>query len=123
MDGQPISSCLQLAALAQGRQITTVEGLTENGQLHPVQQAYVDHTAFQCSYCTPGFVLATVGLLTDIEDPSTAEIEEYLAGNLCRCGSYVKIRDAVLQAKISWPPPRDRSAAPSSMDKRPEEPH
>jgi len=114
IDGQPVSSCLQLASLAQGREITTVEGLSDDGQLHPVQQAYADQTAFQCSYCTPGFVLATVGLLTDIEDPSPGEIEDYLAGNLCRCGSYVKILEAVHQANDSWRPPRGRSSASPS---------
>lgn len=97
-DGKPISSCLMLAALAEGRDLLTVEGLAQGGQLHPIQQAYVDHTAFQCSYCTPGFILTTKALLDENPNPTPDEVREYLAGNLCRCGSYVKIMDAVLDA-------------------------
>jgi carbon-monoxide dehydrogenase small subunit/isoquinoline 1-oxidoreductase alpha subunit/xanthine dehydrogenase YagT iron-sulfur-binding subunit len=98
VDGQPMSSCLMLAGLAEGRTILTVEGLEDGGMLHPIQQAFADHTAFQCSYCTPGFILATKVLLEENPSPTVDEIREYLAGNLCRCGSYVKIVDAVLDA-------------------------
>jgi carbon-monoxide dehydrogenase small subunit/isoquinoline 1-oxidoreductase alpha subunit/xanthine dehydrogenase YagT iron-sulfur-binding subunit len=105
LDGKPVSSCLMLAGLAEGKDILTVEGLTgPNGELHPIQQAYVDHTAFQCSYCTPGFILTTRALLEEKPNATPDEIRHYLAGNLCRCGSYVKIMDAVLDA-------RDRLAA------------
>lgn len=96
VDGKPISSCLQLAVLAEGHDLLTIEGLADGGELHPIQQAFVDHSAFQCSYCTPGFILTTKALLEDIPSPSEAEVRSYLAGNLCRCGSYVKIQDAVL---------------------------
>jgi aerobic-type carbon monoxide dehydrogenase small subunit (CoxS/CutS family) len=97
-DGQPVSSCLQLAWMAQDNAITTVEGLPRDGQLHPVQEAFVEKTAFQCSYCTPGFELATVALLAGNSTPTPEQVKEYLAGNLCRCGSYVKILAAVLAA-------------------------
>jgi len=100
VDGQPMSGCLLLASLAEGKDILTIEGLEgPNGELHPIQQAYVDHTAFQCSYCTPGFILTTKALLDENPDPSEDEARHYLAGNLCRCGSYVKIIDAVMDAK------------------------
>ena len=98
IDEKPISSCLALAALAQGREILTVEGLATGHELHPIQQAYVDHNAFQCSYCTPGFILSTKALLAENANPTADDVREYLAGNLCRCGSYVKILDAVLDA-------------------------
>src|SRR3954447_20299800 len=98
IDGKPLSSCLMLAALATSKEIVTIEGLAEGDTLHPIQQAFVDHTAFQCSYCTPGFILTTKVLLEENPSPSAEEVREYLAGNLCRCGSYVKIVDAVLDA-------------------------
>jgi carbon-monoxide dehydrogenase small subunit/isoquinoline 1-oxidoreductase alpha subunit/xanthine dehydrogenase YagT iron-sulfur-binding subunit len=100
VDGQPQSSCLILAPLAEGKDVLTIEGLEgPHGELHVVQQAYIDHTAFQCSYCTPGFILSTVALLEEKPRASEAEIRTYLSGNLCRCGSYVKIMDAVLDAR------------------------
>jgi aerobic-type carbon monoxide dehydrogenase small subunit (CoxS/CutS family) len=100
LDGLPVSSCLTLAPLAEGREIVTVEGMEgDDGRLHPVQEAYVDHTAFQCSYCTPGFLLTTWALLRERPDATDEEIREYLSGNLCRCGSYVKIVDAVRDAR------------------------
>jgi aerobic-type carbon monoxide dehydrogenase small subunit (CoxS/CutS family) len=97
IDGKPISSCLLLAPLAAGKEIVTVEALGQD-KLHPIQQAFVDNTAFQCSYCTPGFILTTKALLEDNPNPTPDEVKEYLAGNLCRCGSYLKIMDAVLDA-------------------------
>ena len=100
VDGRPVSSCLLPAALAEGHDLVTIEGLEgPNGELHPIQQAYVEHTGFQCSYCTPGFILTTKALLEENPDPSREEATEYLAGNLCRCGSYVKILDSVMDAK------------------------
>jgi carbon-monoxide dehydrogenase small subunit/isoquinoline 1-oxidoreductase alpha subunit/xanthine dehydrogenase YagT iron-sulfur-binding subunit len=98
VDGKPLSSCLMLAALADRKEILTIEGLSTNGELHPIQQAFVDNTAFQCSYCTPGFILTTKALLDEEPAPSADQVRAYLAGNLCRCGSYVKILDAVLDA-------------------------
>ena len=98
LDGEPISSCLLLAPLAEGREIVTIEGLSEPGQLHPIQQAFIDHNAFQCSYCTPGFILSTKSLLAENPAPTGEQVRAYLAGNLCRCGSYYKIQEAVLDA-------------------------
>ncbi len=95
VDGQPISSCMTLAAQMEGRVIVTIEGLAHDGHLHPVQQAFIDHSAFQCAYCTPGFILSTVALLTENPTPTPDEIREYLAGNRCRCGSYLNILAAV----------------------------
>lgn len=95
VDGRPISSCLMLVAQAEGRQITTIEGLGEDEQLHPVQQAFIDHAAFQCAYCTPGFILSAVALLQETPNPDDGTIRDYLAGNLCRCGSYNGILEAV----------------------------
>jgi aerobic-type carbon monoxide dehydrogenase small subunit (CoxS/CutS family) len=98
-NGAIISSCLSLAGLADGLDIQSVESLTgPNGELSDLQQAFVDHTAFQCSYCTPGFLLASRALLEENPDPSDDEIRHGLAGNLCRCGSYLKIIDAVQDA-------------------------
>ena len=100
VDGRPVSGCLLLAGLAEGSEILTVEGLEQpDGSLHPIQQAYVDHTAFQCSYCTPGFILATKALLDERPDVTRDEARRHLSGNLCRCGSYVKILDATMDAK------------------------
>lgn len=99
LDGKPASSCLLLAPLAEGREILTIEGMEgPGGELHVIQQAYVDHTAFQCSYCTPGFILTTKALLDENPRPTEEQAREYLSGNLCRCGSYVKIMDAVMDA-------------------------
>lgn len=98
VDGKPISGCLTLAEQVAGNEIVTVEGLAKDGQLHPVQQAFIEERAFQCAYCTPGFVLTTVALLNENPDPGEAEIREYLSGNLCRCGSYQNILNAVRRA-------------------------
>jgi aerobic-type carbon monoxide dehydrogenase small subunit (CoxS/CutS family) len=92
LDGEPVSGCLVLAATAEGREIATLESLDGHA---PVQEAFVQHTAFQCSFCTPGFLLTAQRLLEEHPSASDEEIVEYLAGNLCRCGSYVKILDAV----------------------------
>jgi aerobic-type carbon monoxide dehydrogenase small subunit (CoxS/CutS family) len=94
-DGRAISSCLMLAIQAHGLEIVTIEGLGDAGRLHPVQQAYVDNAAFQCAYCTSGFILSTVALLEEHSDLDDDTIRRYLAGNLCRCGSYANILEAV----------------------------
>lgn len=97
-DGAPVSACLILAGLADGLDVITVDGLSSDGTLDPIQAAFVDHTAFQCSFCTPGFLLATRALLAEEPRPSRERVAEALAGNLCRCGSYRKIVDAVCDA-------------------------
>lgn len=100
VDGKPVSGCLMLAPLAEGHELTTVEGLEDaDGNLDVVQQAFIDNTGFQCSYCTPGFILAAKALLEENANASEDEVRDYLAGNLCRCGSYVKIMNAVLDAR------------------------
>lgn len=98
VDGKPVSSCIVLAEQVVGKEILTVEGLGSADNLHPVQQAFLEEGAFQCAYCTPGFVLTTVALLEENPSPSDEEIREYLAGNLCRCGSYQNILSAVKTA-------------------------
>jgi aerobic-type carbon monoxide dehydrogenase small subunit (CoxS/CutS family) len=95
VDGEPLSGCLTLAAHVEGREVTTVEGL---GGGDPVQRAFVEAHAFQCGWCTPGFVLTAKALLAEDPDPSEERIVEALGGNLCRCGSYVKIVEAVRSA-------------------------
>jgi aerobic-type carbon monoxide dehydrogenase small subunit (CoxS/CutS family) len=99
VDGQVLSACLLLAAQAQGRAVTTVDALSAGGQLSVVQQAFVDETGFQCSFCTPGFVLATTALLAESPHASEDEIRDFLEGQICRCGSYVKIAAAVRRAQ------------------------
>jgi xanthine dehydrogenase YagT iron-sulfur-binding subunit len=98
MDGKPVYSCSVLAIDARGRRITTVEGLAAGGRLHPVQQAFVDSDAQQCGFCTPGFVVACKAFLDKHPDPTLADVQKGLGGNLCRCGTYVGVRAAVMQA-------------------------
>jgi xanthine dehydrogenase YagT iron-sulfur-binding subunit len=98
MGGKPVYSCSVLAIDAQSKAIVTVEGLGHPGQLHPVQQAFVDNDAQQCGFCTPGFVVACKAFLDDHPDPTPEQIEHGLSGNFCRCGTYAGIRAAVTQA-------------------------
>jgi aerobic-type carbon monoxide dehydrogenase small subunit (CoxS/CutS family) len=98
VDGRQVSSCLMMVGQAAGTSIETAEALSEDGHLHPIQQAFVEHNAFQCSYCTPGFLMATRELLATNPKPTQNQIREHLAGNICRCGSYVKIVEAVADA-------------------------
>ena len=101
LDGRPVSSCFLLAVRAAGREILTLEGLSDGEDLHPIQEAFVTQRALQCAYCTPGFVLSVKALLDEIPDPSDDEIREYLSGNLCRCAGYADILRAVHVAQDS----------------------
>jgi len=98
MDGEPTFSCLTLAVEAEGHEILTIEGVSDNGKLHPIQQSFVDVGAIQCGYCTPGMVLNTLALLNDKSDPTEPEIRRALSGNLCRCTGYQKIVEAIQDA-------------------------
>jgi xanthine dehydrogenase YagT iron-sulfur-binding subunit len=99
IDDRRVLSCLTLAAVASGRRVTTVEGLAQGGQLHPVQAAFLKHDAFQCGYCTPGQIVSAVGLLKEGCPADTASIRECMSGNLCRCGAYPNIVAAVQEAR------------------------
>ena len=106
LDGRPVYSCLLLALDCQGRQVLTIEGLADGDQLHPLQQAFVDHGAIQCGFCTPGMVLTAHALLEENPAPTEAEIREAIAGNICRCTGYAKIVEAIqAPSRPSTPPP------------------
>jgi carbon-monoxide dehydrogenase small subunit len=101
MDGQPVNSCLVLAVQANGREILTIEGLAENGKLHPIQQAFVEKGAIQCGFCTPGMILSAKALLAEKPKPTEQEIRMAISGNLCRCTGYQKIVEAIQEAAKS----------------------
>jgi aerobic carbon-monoxide dehydrogenase small subunit len=96
VNGSPISSCMRLAADCDGAEVLTVEGVSSNGELHPVQRALVEHGGIQCGFCTPGMIMASIALLKDNPQPTEEEVRFNLAGNLCRCTGYKKIVEAVL---------------------------
>jgi carbon-monoxide dehydrogenase small subunit len=98
LDGKPVLSCLMLAPQADGRSITTVEGFSTDGGLHPLQQAFLELGAPQCGFCTPGMLMAAAGLLSENPDPTREEVREAISGNICRCSGYVKVVDAVIAA-------------------------
>lgn len=98
IEGAPVRSCITPVASVAGKDITTIEGLEQNGKLHPVQEAFIQADALQCGYCTPGMILATVGLLNKTPSPSEPEIRRALEGNICRCGTYPRIISAVQMA-------------------------
>jgi xanthine dehydrogenase YagT iron-sulfur-binding subunit len=95
LDGRRVLSCLTLAVAAEGREVVTIEGLARDGRLHPLQEAFVRHDAFQCGYCTPGQVMSALGLLAEGRAGSDAEVREFMSGNLCRCGAYPNIVAAI----------------------------
>jgi len=95
IDGKRLNSCLVLAVSKDGAEITTIEGLSQNRELHPLQAAFVERDAFQCGYCTPGQICSAVGLLAEGHAHSRAEIREQMSGNICRCGAYTNIADAI----------------------------
>ncbi|WP_207456422.1 2Fe-2S iron-sulfur cluster-binding protein [Azospirillum sp. SYSU D00513] len=97
VDGKRINSCLSLAVMQEGKEITTVEGLARGEQLHPMQEAFIEHDAFQCGYCTPGQICSAVGLLSEGKAKSADDVRELMSGNICRCGAYPNIVAAIEQ--------------------------
>ena len=115
VDGKPVNACLYFAVDADNREVTTVEGLADEGELHPLQRAFVENGALQCGYCTPGMVVAAAALLADNPDPSEADVREGICGNLCRCTGYQPIVRAVMSAAATL---RERGQAGSQPGRR-----
>jgi xanthine dehydrogenase YagT iron-sulfur-binding subunit len=103
IDGRPVSSCLMLASNIEGKRVTTIEGLAQGDRLDPVQQAFLDHSAFQCGYCTPGMIMATKALLNANPHPTEEEARDFLSGNLCRCGTYSEVLAAIQSLSAGMP--------------------
>ena len=99
VDGKRINSCLSLAVMNQGKKITTIEGLANGEQLHPMQEAFMKHDGFQCGYCTPGQIMSAIGCIREGHANSAEDIREYMSGNICRCGAYPNIVDAIMEVK------------------------
>jgi xanthine dehydrogenase YagT iron-sulfur-binding subunit len=97
VEGRRVNSCLTLAVMKDGAQVTTIEGLTANGVLHPLQQAFIDHDAFQCGYCTPGQICSALGLIAEGKAKTADDIRELMSGNICRCAAYPNIVAAIQQ--------------------------
>lgn len=98
VNGKPVNACLVLAPELEGMRISTVEGLSKDGELSPLQQAFVDHAALQCGFCTPGFLMSATALLNENPDPTEEEVVESISGNLCRCTGYRRVVEAILDA-------------------------
>jgi carbon-monoxide dehydrogenase small subunit len=98
LDGRPVSACTTLAFEVRGRSVLTIEGLAENGKLHPLQQAFIEHGGFQCGFCTPGMILAAKALLDEFPNPTEEELKHFMHGNLCRCTGYKKIIESIMAA-------------------------
>ncbi len=99
VDGKRVLSCLTLAVMAEGKKVTTIEGLAKGDQLHPMQAAFIKHDGFQCGYCTPGQIMSAVACIREGHANSEAEIREFMSGNICRCGAYPNIVDAIMEVK------------------------
>jgi xanthine dehydrogenase YagT iron-sulfur-binding subunit len=97
VEGRRINSCMTLAVMQEGREVTTIEGLARDGKLHPLQEAFIEHDAFQCGYCTPGQICSAAGLITEGKAKTADEVRELMSGNICRCGAYPNIVAAILQ--------------------------
>src|SRR5688572_22680847 len=104
LDGRAVRSCVTEARAAEGKDVLTIEGLEVNGQLHPLQQAFLDNGAFQCGYCTPGMTMSALALLNSCPDPREDEIVDAMQGNICRCGTYLRIVRAIHQAALTLHP-------------------
>jgi xanthine dehydrogenase YagT iron-sulfur-binding subunit len=99
VDGNRVNSCLTLAIMTDGKKITTIEGLAKGEELHPMQEAFIKHDGFQCGYCTPGQIMSAVACIREGHADSEAEIREYMSGNICRCGAYPNIVNAIMEVK------------------------
>ena len=99
VDGRRVLSCLTLAVACEGKAITTIEGIASNGDLHPLQQAFIEHDAFQCGFCTPGQILSGIACIEEAHAGSDDEIREFMSGNICRCAAYPNIRAAIRQVR------------------------
>ena len=108
IEGKPYLSCLTLAVDAQGKQITTIEGLIQEGELHPLQKAFVEKGAIQCGFCTPGMILTARAFLEEHPHPSEDEVKKAISGNLCRCTGYVKIIEAILASTAHFLPRKEK---------------
>jgi carbon-monoxide dehydrogenase small subunit len=102
VDGRLVSSCLTLAAGCVGKKIETIEGLAQDGKLHPLQQAFIEYGGFQCGICTPGQIMAAKALLDENPSPTEVEVKDWMSGNLCRCTGYIPIVEAVLDARAAY---------------------
>lgn len=110
LDGRPVSSCTLPAFEAAGKNVETIEGLAENGRLHPIQQAFIDHGGFQCGFCTPGMILTAKVLLEENGNPTEEQIKHFMHGNLCRCTGYKKIIESIIAAAKEMRSPRPQRA-------------
>ena len=117
VDGQRINACLTLAVMKGGCAITTVEGLAQGETLHPLQQAFIEHDAFQCGYCTPGQLCSAIGLINEGQAKTPDEVRELMSGNICRCGAYVQIVDAVCEVALGLSPARVREHSRRTGDR------
>ena len=114
LNGKRINSCLTLAVMHDGQEVTTVEGLAEGDQLHPLQQAFIDCDAFQCGYCTPGQLCSAAGLIAEGQAKTGDDVRELMSGNLCRCGAYPQIREAVMRVMGIGSQPADGAKPPTT---------
>ena len=103
LDGDPVRACLTLALTVNGKSVTTVEGLSKNGVLSPIQQAFLEYGAFQCGFCTAGMIMSAVSLIAKNPHPTRQEARQYMSGNLCRCGSYEEVLDAIVAVGQGFP--------------------
>ncbi|MCY7310093.1 MAG: (2Fe-2S)-binding protein, partial [Chitinophagaceae bacterium] len=104
VDGKRINSCLSLAVMNEGKKVTTIEGLANGDKLHPMQEAFIKHDGFQCGYCTPGQIMSAVACIKEGHADSAEEVREYMSGNICRCGAYPNIIDAIMEVKKGGQP-------------------
>jgi xanthine dehydrogenase YagT iron-sulfur-binding subunit len=103
VNGKRINSCLSLAVMNQGKKVTTIEGLADGDKLHPMQEAFMKHDGFQCGYCTPGQIMSAIGCIKEGHANTAEDVREFMSGNICRCGAYPNIVDAIMEVKKGGP--------------------